>query len=176
MAEQNGHLPVALVKYFRKRLFRWAIHETQRSLPLQELSPRGPEPMADDNFEDNVIIEQLLAKAQRLGVLSQAEADLVRKFHCEGCQPEELRDGAAGPSGIALYYRVQRAVHRLRRMAANGQVRNRRSIHVSPNDKNNSSMALEFSGEMSIRNSERDFSPELSNVPRLETDIPQIAA
>ena len=176
MAEQNGHLPVALVKYFRKRLFRWAIHETQRSLPLQELSPRGPEPMADDNFEDSVIVQQLLAKAQRLGILSQAEADLVRKFHCEGCQPEQLREGEAGPSGIALYYRVQRAVHRLRRMAADGHARNRRSIHVPHDAKNNPSMALEFSGEMSIRNSERDFSPELSNVPRLETDIPQIAA
>ncbi len=176
MAEQNGHLPVALVKYFRRRLFRWAIHETQRSLPLQELSPRGPEPMSDDNFEDSVIVEQLLAKAQRLGILSQAEADLVRKFHCEGCQPEQLREGEAGPSGIAPYYRVQRAVHRLRRMAADGHARNRRSIHVPHNAKNNSSMALEFSGEMSIRNSERDFSSELSNVPRLETDIPQIAA
>ncbi|SRR5579883_1414434 len=176
MVQQNGHLPVALVKYFRKRLFRWAIQEAQRSLPLQELSPRGPEPMSDDKFEDSVIVEQLLAKAQRLGILSQAEADLVRKFHCEGCQPEQLREGEAGPSGIALYYRVQRAVHRLRRMAADGHARNRRSIHVPHNAKNNSSMALEFSGEMSIRNSERDFSPELSNVPRLETDTPQIAA
>jgi hypothetical protein len=176
MAQQNGHLPVALVKYFRKRLFRWAIQETQRSQPLQELSPHAPEPMADDNFEESIIVEQLLAKAQRLGVLSQIEADLVRKFHCEGCQPEELRDGAAGPSGIALYYRVQRAVHRLRRMAANGHARNRRSIHVSPNAKNTSSIALELSGEMSIRNSERDFSPELSNVPRLEHDVSQIAA
>ncbi len=176
MAQQNGHLPVALVKYFRKRLFRWAIQESQRSLPLQELSPHDPEPMSDDNFENSVIVEQLLAKAQLLGVLSQNEADLVRKFHCEGCQPEELRDGAAGPSGIALYYRVQRAVHRLRRMAANGHARNRRSIHVSHNAKNNSSMALEFSGEMSIRNSERDFSPELSHVPQIENDISQIAA
>ena len=132
--------------------------------------------MADDNFEESIIVEQLLAKAQRLGVLSQIEADLVRKFHCEGCQPEELRDGAAGPSGIALYYRVQRAVHRLRRMAANGHARNRRSIHVSTNAKNTSSIALELSGEMSIRNSERDFSPELSNVPRLEHDVSQIAA
>ena len=176
MAEQNGHLPVALVKYFRKRLFRWAIQETKRSQPLQELSPRGPEPMADDNFEDSVIVEQLLAKAQRLGVLSETEADLVRKFHCEGCQPEELRDGKAGPSGIALYYRVQRAVHRLRRMASNGHARNRRSIHVSPNAKNSLRMALDFSGEMSIRNSERNFSPELSHVPRLEHDIPQVPA
>lgn len=176
MAEQNGHLPIALVKYFRKRLFRWAIQEAQRSLPLQELSPRDPEPMSEDNFEDSVIVAQLLAKAQRLGILSQAEADLVRKFHCEGCQPEQLRAGAAGPSGIALYYRVQRAVHRLRRMAANGHARNRRSIHATHNAKNNSSMALEFSGEMSIRNSERDFSPELSNVPRLEHDVSHIAA
>jgi hypothetical protein len=39
------------------------------------------------------------------------------------------------------------------------------------------SKTLEFSGEMSIRNSEKGFSPELSHhVPQLEPDITQIAA
>jgi hypothetical protein len=174
----NGHLPAALAIRFRRRLFTWAIAETRRSLPSAELSPHNPEPMADDNFEDGVLVEQLLAKAQRLGVLSQTEADLVRKFHCEGCQPEELREGAGGPSGIALYYRVQRAVHRLRRLAANAaaQDRQRRTFNAPSDTKKSSSMALEFSGNTGIRNSEGDFSPELSHVPQLEHDISQIAA
>jgi hypothetical protein len=51
-----------------------------------------------------------------MGVLSAVECELVRKFHCEGCQPEELRQGDRGPSAIALYRRIQRAVHRLRRI------------------------------------------------------------
>lgn len=174
MAQQNGHLPVALVKYFRRRLFRWAIQEARRSMPLQELSPHGPEPMSDDNFEDGVLVEQLLAKAQRFGVLSQTEADLVRKFHCEGCQLEELRDQDGGRSAIAVYRRIQRAIHRLRRIA--GRRATRYSTTENTESKNNSHHAVEFSGEMSIRNSERDFSPELSHVPQLERDISQIAA
>jgi hypothetical protein len=180
MAQQNGHLPVALVKYFRRRLFRWAIRETRQSLPLQEGFPQFPEPVSEDGFEDAVLLNQFLAKAQRVGVISQYEANLIRKFHCEGCQPDELRDGARGPSGIALYYRVQRAVHRLRRIALSDAVHGnrRRSTHVNLSDsKNSSSKALELSGEMSIRNSEKGFSPELSHhVPQVEPDIAQTAA
>jgi hypothetical protein len=136
MAQQNGHLPVALVKYFRRRLFRWAIRETRQSLPLQEGFPQCAEPVSEDDFEDAVLLSQFLAKAQRVGVISRYEADLIRKFHCEGCQPDELRDGATGPSGIALYYRVQRAVHRLRRIALTGAVHENqlRSTHVNLSD------------------------------------------
>ncbi len=173
MAEQNGHLPVALVKYFRRRLFRWAIQEARRSMPLQEFSAHVPEPMSDDNFEDGVLVEQLLAKAQRLGVLSQTEADLVRKFHCEGCQLEELRDEDGGRSAIAVYCRIQRAVHRLRRIA--GRRATPFPTIENTESKNISHHAVEFSGEMSIRNSERDFSPELSHVPQTEADITQVA-
>jgi len=175
MAEQNGHLPVALVKYFRRRLFRWAIQETQQSQRLQGLSPHDPEPMAYDNFENNVVVEQLLAKAQRLGVLSQTETDLVCKFHCEGCQPEELREEDGGRSAIAVYRRIQRAVYRLRRIAGRYGTRPLPTIQNNES-KNTSNHAVECSGEMSIRNSERDFSRELANVPRLDTDISQIAA
>ena len=181
MAQQNGHLPIALVKYFRRRLFRWAIRETRQSLPLQEGFPQCAEPVSEDDFEDAVLLGQFLAKAQRVGVISRYEADLIRKFHCEGCQPDELRDGATGPSGIALYYRVQRAVHRLRRIALSRHALHEnqlQSTQVNLSDsKNNSSNALEFSGEMSIRNSEKGFSPELSHhVPQIEPDITQIAA
>ena len=169
----NGHLPGALAIRFRRRLMTWAIAETRRSLPSEELSPRDPEPMSDDNIEDGVLVQQLLAKAQRLGVLSQSEADLVRRFHCEGCQPEELRDEGGGPSAIALYRRIQRAVHRLRRIAGH---RATRSIQNSP-PRNISKHAVEFSGNTGIRNSEGDFSPELSrHVPQFESDITQTAA
>jgi hypothetical protein len=136
--------------------------------------------VSEGDFEDAVLLSQFLAKAQRLGVISQYEANLIRKFHCEGCQPDELRDGATGPSGIALYYRVQRAVRRLRRIALRDSLHESQAqpTHVNlTNSKNTSSNALEFSGEMSIRNSEKGFSPELSHhVPQLEPDITQIAA
>ena len=177
MHNLNGHLPGALAIRFRRRLFTWAVAETRQMPPLEELSPHDPEPMSDDNFEDGVLVEQLLAKAQRLGFISQADAELVRRFHCEGCQPEELRDEGGGPSAIALYRRVQRAVHRLHGHTGHDASHLDPSPHTKDSpQKNTSNRVVEFSGNTGIRNSEGDFSPELSHLPRLEHDILQIPA
>jgi len=86
-------------------------------LPLEEIAGNIPETLAR-NFEEGVVLEQLLSKAQRKGILSARECELVRKFHCDGFQPEELRESKDGPSAIALYRRIQRAVHCLRRIGA----------------------------------------------------------
>jgi hypothetical protein len=181
----NGHLPRALAIRFRRRLFRWAIGELRQSLPLEEIAGNIPETRAR-NIEEGVLLEQLLSKAQRIGILSTGECELVRKFHCEGFQPEELREGKDGPSAIALYYRIQRAVHRLRRVGATGSARTSsiprsqdENIHGenSSQSKNLSSEALDFSGEMGIRNSEKGSSPEPSDRgPQVESDVPPIAA
>jgi hypothetical protein len=130
--------------------------------------------MADDNFEDGVLVRQLLTKAQRLGVISSAEVDLVRKFHCEGYHPEELQE-SAGPSAVAPYRRIQRTVNRLRRIAGGRATRPSPFIENSPS-KILSQHAIEFSRNTGIRNSEGDFSPELSQVPQPEHDFPQIGA
>jgi hypothetical protein len=119
MQALNGHLPAALSRRFRQRLFRWAIGELRQSRPLEAIAGTLPASPACD-FEEGIVLEQLLSKAQRLGILSASECELVRKFHLEGFQPEELRESKDGPSAIALYYRIQRAVHRLRGIAATG--------------------------------------------------------
>src|SRR5436305_240260 len=137
----NGHLPAALGRRFRQSLFRWAIGELRQSRPLQEIPFDIPEPQAS-NFEEGVVLEHFLSKSQRMGVLSAAECELVRKFHCEGCQPEELRQGEHGPSATALYYRVQRAVHRLRRVGASGPM-SETQVSSSPQPKKISKKALE---------------------------------
>ena len=175
----NGHLPAALVRRFRQSLFRWAICELRQSRPLQEIPGDIPEPQAS-NFEEGVFLEHFLSKAQRMGVLSAAECELVRKFHCEGFQPGELRQGDSGPSAIALYRRIQRAVHRLRRIG----VRVSRSAYRtqcsqrtnSPEPKNIFRNAVEFSEEMCTRKNEKGFSPELPLMPQFESDIVQISA
>src|SRR5207248_8769437 len=141
----NGHLPAALARRFRQSLFRWAIGELRQSRPLQEMPDNIPELRAS-NFEEGVVLEHFLSKSQRMGVLSASECELVRKFHCEGCQPEELRQGEHGPSAIALYYRVQRAVHRLRLVGAADSMTGTQVPSHQP--KKNSKKALEFSGEM----------------------------
>jgi len=174
---QNGYLPVALAKEFRRRLFRWAIGELRQSLPLEEIAENIPETQTR-NFEQGVVLEQLLSKARRMGILSASQCELVRKFHCEGFQPEELRESEDGPSAIALYRRIQRAVHRLRRIGVTGSSRTS-SIPPSQdeNSKNILQDAVDFSGEMAISNSEKGNSPERSRPgPQLEPEVPSIAA
>jgi hypothetical protein len=70
VVNQNGYLPVALAKEFRRRLLRWAFLETRRSVPSEELSSVQPEPESNENFEDSVLLEQFLPQVQRGGVLS----------------------------------------------------------------------------------------------------------
>jgi hypothetical protein len=162
----NGHLPAALARRFRQSLFRWAIGETRQSFPLQEMSADLPEPHAGD-FEEGVLLEHFLTKSQRMGVLSASQCELVRKFHCEGFQPEELRQGEHGPSAIALYRRIQRAVHRLRKVGASRMAkRSRVSPSLQPSSsgpKKISNHTVEFSEEMCIRKGKKGLSPELSH-------------
>ncbi len=115
-----------------------------------------------------------------------SQCELVRKFHCEGFQPEELRESKDGPSAIALYRRIQRAVHRLRRTGATGSPRGGtippsqdENIHGenSSQSKKFSSDAVDFSGEMCIRKSMKGNSPERSRPgPQLEPEVPSVAA
>jgi hypothetical protein len=179
MHRMNGQLPLALVNRFRQSLFRWAMGEMRQALPDEEIPADLPEPQST-NFEDRVLLEHFLSKARRLGILSATECELVRKFHCEGFQPDELREGKDGPSGIALYYRVQRAVHRLRRIGTGETMKARRTSAPTDSTHSESKKVLgrrsNFSGSCAFRNSEKGFSPELSDVPQLEPDISQIPA
>jgi hypothetical protein len=177
MQTLNGHLPAALAVRFRRRLFRWAIGELRQSLPLEEIAGNIP-PTHGHNFEEGIVLEQLLSKARRMGILSASQCELVRKFHCEGFQPEELRESKDGPSAIALYRRIQRAVHRLRRIGVTGS--SRASSIPTTQDENSKNIlrdAVDFSGEMGIRNSEKGNSPERSRPgPQVEPEVPVIAA
>jgi len=185
MQSLNGHLPAALARRFRQSLFRWAMGELRHSLPLEEIASNIPETHAR-NFEEGVVLEQLLSKAQRMGILSASQCELVHKFHCEGFQPEELRENKDGPSAIALYRRIQRAVHRLRRTGATGSPRGgtippSQGENIqggnSSQSKNVSSNAVDFSSEMCIRKSMKGNSPERSRPgPQLEPEVPSVAA
>lgn len=172
----NGNLPGALAMRFRRRLFRWAIGELRQSLPLEEIAAHMPETHAR-NPEEGIFLEQLLSKAQRMGILSTGECELVRKFHCEGFLAEELPESGDGPSAIALYYRMQRAVHRLRRIGATSQGANTIHKENSSQSKKVLPEALDFSEEMGIRNSEKGSSPELNRPgPQSKPEVPPIAA
>lgn len=78
VTNQNGYLPVALAKEFRRRLFRWAFSETRRSVPYEDISSHS-ELASDEDFEDAMLLEDLLSQWRRAGVLSQEQCDLLRK-------------------------------------------------------------------------------------------------
>jgi len=80
--------------------------ELRQSLPLEAITANIAQTRAR-NFEEALSLKQLLSKAQRMGILSARQCELVRKFHCEGFQPR-MRESKDGPSAIALYYRIQR--------------------------------------------------------------------
>ena len=177
MQTLNGHLPAALARRFRQSLFRWAISELPQSLPLEEIAANIPGTDAR-NFEKGVLLDQLLSKAQRMGVLSASECELVRKFHCDGFHRNELGSGENGPSALALYFRVYRTINRLRRLIRGEQaVRSPKSARKDKHSTKSSPDAQTFSGEMCIRNSEKGNSPERSHPgPQLEPKVPPIAA
>ncbi len=178
VTNQNGYLPVALAKEFRRRLFRWAFTEVRQAPPSEEVSEIQPEPASDKNFEDAVLLEDFLSQWQRAGVLSQEQCDLLRKFKCEGFYRTELGTEEDGASAIALYFRVYRTINRLRRVVRGEHLDGVSKTNAGDVERKNiSPEALTFSKSVAISNSEEEFSPELSHhAPQFDPDITQMTA
>ena len=180
LLRQNGQLPVALVMNCRKAMLRWAMKEGRRLSVLQTSLPEYSEPPSDDNLEEVILLEDYLRQARRAGVLSPAQYKLLLRFKYEGFGWKELADRDGGPSAIALYYRVQRTLNRLRRSKTllEGKCVAPRTHALSANpERNILRQALDFSGEVPFSNSEKGFSPELSRpVPQVGSDTTLVAA
>jgi hypothetical protein len=173
MKTLNGHLPAALAVRFRRRLFRWAIGEAQQSMPLQEIVDDPPEdPMS--SFEQAVTLERFLQQAKRDGLLSEAEYQLLMKLKQEGFEAKELADlcGVVSEDFPRWFHRrLQTVINRLRRAVRSG------TSHPAKNPDKITLEAVNFCGEVGIRKSEKEFSPELPpRVPQLEPDIAQVPA
>ena len=172
---QNGYLPVALSKEFRRRLFRWAFNETRRSVPSEEISALHPEPASADDFQDTLLLEDFISHLQRAAVLSQEQCDLLRRVKCEGFEANELVGMNAGNTTNAVQMRLKRIAKKLRRaLTASEPVKQQ----PAPNEsKNISTEATIFPENMAISNSEEEFSPELTrHVPQFESDVTQFGA
>jgi len=184
LLRQNGQLPVALAMNCHKAMLRWAIKET-RCTGVAEGGPEPvPEPLAEDNFEDAILLEDFLKLARRKGLLSEKDYDLLLKLKCEGLEAKELAE-ASGMTSAAhrrLHRRLQTILNRLQREAG-GRRLPRPAEHGpepstnSTQPKINSHEAVNFAEKMPFSNSEKGFSPELSRpVPQFETDATQITA
>ena len=150
VTNQNGYLPAALAKEFRRKLFRWAFSETRRSVPSGEISSFHSEPAFDDGLEHAVVLDHLLSQAQRAGVLSEDECDLVRKFKCEGFSANELVSTNTGNTTNAVQMRLKRIFKKLRR-----EVTASKPVEKHPEHKRSKKISTEatiFAESMAISN------------------------
>jgi DNA-directed RNA polymerase specialized sigma24 family protein len=185
MQHQNGYLPIALVRDFRKSLFRWAIKEARCSFPVQEIAADHPEPQPP-SFEYAVVLEDFLRQSQRAGVLSRPEEELLLKLKYEGFEAKELADAGVicvAPTHRRLHRRLQTILNRLQRVARSLELlkstAKERTIQTnSAQPKKFSAEAVNFSGDMSISKSDKGFLPELPRqvAPDFETDVVPVAA
>ncbi len=179
MLRQNGQLPVALVMNCRKSALRWAMREARLASIVTDSSDGFSEPLANENFEDAILLEDFLRQAKRAGLLSAIQYKLLLKFKWEGFGAKELRGATGGPSTIAVHHRLHRIISRLRRTARRqAAVTGDDSCGTDSNhDKNLLVKAVNFPGKMPFSNSERQFSPERSHqVMHYETDVACVEA
>jgi hypothetical protein len=119
--------------------------------------------VSDTNFEDAILLGEVLQQSRRIGILSHVEHQLLLKFKCEGFEAKELGDVNGGISANAVHLRVCRTMTRLRRSAT-------KLKHFLPN-------ATDFSGELPISKGDKGFSPERSHqVAHYETGVACVEA
>jgi hypothetical protein len=181
IARQNGHLLLALVREFRKNAFRWAIKEARVATAEEENSETEcPEQVFDDNLERDHALDDFLQRCRSRGVLSDADYELLLKFHCEEFEAMELR-GGRWQSAKAVHHRLEKVLNRLRRAAADPDLLKAEPAvsvsAISSKQKKSQSEGGISPGVCPFSNSEKGFSPELSRpMPQVETDVTHFAA
>ncbi len=184
MRNQNGYLPIALARDFRKRLIRWAFGEIRQSAQVQEAPIDVPE-SPNASFEHASRLEAFLQQAQRDGLLSDSECELLLKFKCEGFEVKEMAEAlGADPlkSHRRLHRKLQTILNRLQRAARARGVLSGIAVRPIPaaktkKDKKISNAAVNFSECVPISNSEKGNSRERSRPgPQLEPEVPPVAA
>lgn len=117
IARQNGHLLLALVRMFRKNIFRWAIKEARITTTGNvNTDGQAPEQVSEDNLQRDYEIGEFVRYCRSRGALSEADYELLLKFQCEGFKATELR-GGRWRSAKAVHHRLEKILNRLRRFA-----------------------------------------------------------
>jgi len=179
IARQNGHLLLALLRMFRKNIFRWAIKEA-RITAAEDENASEHEQASEDNFERDYELDAFLGYCRARGALSEVDYELLLKFECQGFEAAELR-GSRWRSAKAVHHRLEKILNRLRRIAADSDSPRPKATIASespiwPKPKKNQSRGGISRGECPFSNSEKGFSPKLSHpIPQAGTDVTQIA-
>jgi DNA-directed RNA polymerase specialized sigma24 family protein len=184
MRNQNGYLPIALARDFHKRLIRWAFGEIRQSAQVQE-APIDVPGSPNASFEHAATLEAFLQQAQRDGLLSDSECELLLKLKYEGFQAKEMAE-ALGTDPLKshrrLHRKLQTILNRLRRAARARGVLSGTTVRPIPpvkakKDKKIFNGAVNFSESVPISKSEKANSQELGHRgPQVEPEVPPIAA
>jgi hypothetical protein len=130
----HSHLAFTVARMMRRRAFRWAIHESRRSLGGQtDVTPttQNEAHVGGEPSSSYILLGQFFDNCQRRGWLSQEERELVTKFKLEGISGPELAR-RNGHSEVAIRHRVHRILDRLRRIAQKSSASTPKQLDLFP--------------------------------------------
>ena len=119
LQSRRSHLAFSIARKMRRRAFRWAIHESRRSLQDEtDANPTAPHEthVGDEDSRSRILLGQFLDSCQRRGWLSPEERKLLTQFKLDGISGPELAR-RNGHSVVAIRHRIHRLLGRLRRIA-----------------------------------------------------------
>lgn len=118
LRSRRTHLAFALARKVRRRGFRWAIHESCKTMHEgAELTPNVQDSLiVEEHSESELLLDDFLDRCERRGWLCPEERELLVKFKLQGISGPEL-SRRNGHSAVAIRHRIQRLMSRLRRIA-----------------------------------------------------------
>jgi hypothetical protein len=116
LLRERSHFAFRITRLLRRRLFCWALHESQDAARGDSTVLTDADPDRRANFESEVFLREFFQRCLRDGWLTPAELVSLMLFKIEGVRAEVLA-AQAGISEIAFRHRTQRLVERLRRFA-----------------------------------------------------------
>ena len=127
VSAQSSHFAFTICRAMRRRAFRWAVREADRTFPANTEGVALNEVPSDptSSFEPQVLLGEFLSRCLSSGLLTHSEHELLVQFKIQGVSSEVLA-ARQNVSDVVFRHRMQRIVEKLRR-AAKGPSAARRS-------------------------------------------------
>jgi DNA-directed RNA polymerase specialized sigma24 family protein len=118
LCTQTSHFAFTITRSMRRSAFRWAIRESDLSVPagMQEgtLNELSTDP--NSSFEPKLLLGDFLSRCLSSGLLTPPEHELLLLFKIQGVSSEVLA-ARQQLSDVAFRRRMQRVIEKLRRVA-----------------------------------------------------------
>jgi DNA-directed RNA polymerase specialized sigma24 family protein len=118
LCAQTSHFAFAITRAMRRSAFRWAIRESDLSVPasLQENTLNELSTDPNSSFEPKLLLSDFLSRCLSSGLLTPPEYELLLLFKIQGVSSEVLA-ARQHVSEVAFRHRMQRVIEKLRRVA-----------------------------------------------------------